>query len=363
MQGLDAAGSTQTGAVTEFLLDQQCEEGFFRQDFAAIDAANQSCDADPAAQSSTDVTALAVLALLPQADDTDVEAAIDAATDWLLDEQAANGSFGSGADIPTPNTNSTGLAGWALGETGNVTAAERAAGWVRGRQADETAPCRTALSDDQGAIAYDTAALGAGRSDGITVGLQDQWRRASAQALPVLQWAMDTGEGPISKIDTRGYHQAGTRVRLGADGFAPGDTVCFRLGSKTVALGATGTNGQALVRVKLPDGSRTRTYLSNTGEAEGQPLSFKVLDGKTLPVDLKARVAKGGTQVVKIRGLAVGEHYRVTYRGKRVDSGKANDRGRAAVRFGVGLKTGEVKVVVLGEFKNRRAAKAFTVTR
>ncbi len=41
------------------------------QDFAAIDAADQSCDADPAAQSSTDVTALAVLALLPQADDTD----------------------------------------------------------------------------------------------------------------------------------------------------------------------------------------------------------------------------------------------------------------------------------------------------
>ncbi len=66
---------------------------------------------------------------------------------------------------------------------------------------------------------------------------------------------------------------------------------------------------------------------------------------------------------MKIRGLAVGEHYRVTYRGKRVDAGKANDQGRAAVRFGVGLKTGEVKVVVLGEFKNRRAAKAFTVTR
>ena len=163
---------------------------------------------------------------------------------------------------------------------------------MRGRQADETAPCHTALSDDQGAIAYDTAALAAGRSDGITVGLQDQWRRASAQALPALQWAMDTGEGPISNIDTRGYHQAGTRVRLGADGFAPGDTVCFRLGSKTVALGVTGTNGQALVRVKLPDGSRTRTYLSNTGEAEGQPLSFKVLDAKTLPVDLKARVGR-----------------------------------------------------------------------
>ena len=263
-----------------------------------------------------------------------VQESFDAAIAWLLEAQKPDGSFGSGPDIPTPNTNSTGLAGWALGETGNVTPAERAAAWVRGRQADETAPCHTALSGDQGAIAYDTAALAAGRSDGITVELQDQWRRASAQALPALKWAMDGGEGPISKIDTRGYHQAGTRIRLGAHGFAPGDTVCFRLGSKTVALGVTGNNGQALVRVKLPDGSRTRTYLSNTGDAEGQPLSFKVLDAKTLPVDLKARVGRGGTQVVKVRGLAAREHYKVTYRGKRVDAGKADGNGRAVARFG-----------------------------
>ena len=364
VQGLDEAGSAETDAATDFLLDAAVRGGLLpaglRPDRRRPD---QSCDADPAAESSTDVTALAVLALLSQADDTDVQAAIGAATDWLVDQQAADGSFGSGADIPTPNSNSTGLAGWALGETGNVTPAERAAGWVRGRQADETAPCHTALSGDQGAIAYDTAALAAGRSDGITVELQDQWRRASAQALPALKWAMDGGEGPISKIDTRGYHQAGTRIRLGAHGFAPGDTVCFRLGSKTVALGVTGNNGQALVRVKLPDGSRTRTYLSNTGDAEGQPLSFKVLDAKTLPVDLKARVGRGGTQVVKVRGLAAREHYKVTYRGKRVDAGKADGHGRAVARFGVGQKTGKVTVVVLGEFKNRRAAKAFTVTR
>jgi hypothetical protein len=362
-QGLDAAGSTLAGPVTEFLLDQQCAEGFFRQDFAAIDAPDQTCDGDDGAQSSTDVTALAVLALLPQADDTDVQAAIDAAIGWLVDVQAADGSFGSGADIPTPNTNSSGLAGWALGETEETAAAEKAAAWVRGRQVDEPAPCVTELNDQQGAIAYDHAALAAGRTDGLTVELEDQWRRASAQALPALQWAPSVGSGPVKPIKTSGFFQAGTKVTLGADGFAPGDAVCFRLGGQGVGVGNAGLNGQALLRVSLPDGSRTRTYLSSTGEAEGQPLSFRVLDAKTLPVEVRSRVARGGTQVVKINGLADGEKYRVTYRGKKVGAGKAGDQGRATVRFGVGQKVGKTKVVVLGEFKNRRAAKAFTVTR
>ena len=144
-------------SATEFLIAQQCDEGFFLQDFAAIDAADQDCDADPNAAPSTDVTALAVLALLPQDDDTDVEEVID----------------------------------------------------------DE----------------------------------------------------------------------------------------------------------------------------------------------------LKARVPRGKRQVVQIRGLADFEEYRVKVNRKLVDDGRANAKGRAVARFGVGRKTGVVKVVVLGEFKNRRATKAFTVTR
>ena len=124
-----------------------------------------------------------------------------------------------------------------------------------------------------------------------------------------------------------------------------------------------GANGQALARTTLPSGSHTRFYRSTTGESDGPQLAFKVLDAKRLAVELKSRVARGGTQVVKVDGLAKGEHYKVTYRGKRVDAGTANDKGRAVARFGVGQRTGKVKVVVLGEFKNRRAAKAFTVTR
>lgn len=362
-RALDGAGSAEAEAATEFLLQQQCDEGFFRQDFSAFEDEHQSCDGDPESAPSTDVTALAILQLLPQADDIDVQAAIDAATAWLVEEQAADGSFGSGSDIPTPNTNSTGLAGWALGETENTQAAEKAAAWIRAHQVDEPAPCSTALNSDQGALAYDVAALANGRQDGITVGLQDQWRRASAQALPALQWAPATGTGPIIPIETSGFHRAGSRVTLGADGFAPGDAVCFRLGTREAALGLVGANGQALAKVTLPDGSRTRTYLSSTGESEGQPLSFRVLDAKRLRFDLKKVVARGGKQVVKLRGLAAGEHYKVKYRGKRVDAGTATSEGRATERFRVGRKLGKAKILVVGEFSNRRGTRTFRVVR
>jgi hypothetical protein len=361
VQGLDAAGSTLAEAATEFLVAQQCDEGFFRQDFAPVDAAEQDCDADPAAEPSTDVTALAVLALLPQADDTDVQPVIDAAVDWLVEAQADNGGFGSGSDIPTPNTNSTGLAARALGEHGEVAAAERAAAFVRAHQADDPAPCTSALSDDQGAIAYDIPALEAGRADGITVELQDQWRRATVQALPALQWA--PAAGPASTIALKDFYRAGSKVKLVANGFAPGDYVCFRRGSAGVGLGLVGFGGTASTTVTLPKGTARRTYQSASGEAEGQPLVLHVLDATKLPLELKRTVARGGKQAVRISGLAKGESWSVTFRGKRVDTGTANAKGRAVARFGVGRKTGAVRVLVIGEFKNRRSSRAFTVTR
>ena len=269
VRALEQAASSETEAATEFLLAQQCEEGFFRQDFAPVDAADQSCDGDPGAESSTDVTALAVLALLPQSDDTDVQAAIDAATDWLIDEQAPDGSFGSGADIPTPNTNSTGLAGWALGESGDLTPAERAAGWVRGLQVDEPAPCTSALANDQGAIAYDATALANGRSAGITVQIEDQWRRASAQALPVLRWAPSTAIGPIT---ARFTPTSASTTQPGSRGDARSSQARsrrHRSASGSVIDGAAlspsaSHAGQAFGRVTLPQGTATRYYRSES---------------------------------------------------------------------------------------------------
>lgn len=366
-RALDEAGSLELAEpATEFLQQQQCTEdteGFFRQDFSAVDAPDQSCDGDAAAEPSTDVTALAVLELQGQTDDTDVQADIDDAVAWLLAEQNPNGSFGSGADIPTPNTNSTGLAGWALGVEEQTAAPERAAAWARGHQADDPAPCTTALEPDLGAIAYDGAAQRAGRIDGITTQTQDQWRRATSQALPVLQWAPLTGTGDVPAIDTDGYFGAGRKVTIAGDGFSPGATVCFVFTGVGIALAPAGHNGQARTVVTLPKGTAVRTFTSTDGEHDGASLSFNVLGAKSLRFGAKDRVHRGGKQVVKLRGLAPGERYKVKYRGKRVDAGTATDEGRATERFRVGRKLGKAKILVVGEFANRRGIRTFLVVR
>ena len=134
------AASELANPVTEYLIGQQCTAGFFRLDLG--DTAVDTCDAAvPAATPNTDATALAVINLLGQVDDTDVQASVDQATDWLVSTQNADGSFGSDAMIATANANSTGLAAWALGEVGESAAAEKAAVWLRGHQVTNTASC------------------------------------------------------------------------------------------------------------------------------------------------------------------------------------------------------------------------------
>ncbi len=111
VQGLDAVNSQEADAATDFLLSQQCAAGFFAQAFGS------DCTADDA---SVDATAIAVLALQSQLDDTDVAPRVAAAVAWLVAAQRDNGSFGSDGEIATPNSNSSGLAGWALGVSGQT---------------------------------------------------------------------------------------------------------------------------------------------------------------------------------------------------------------------------------------------------
>lgn len=187
-RGLASAGSSKAGEVVAYLLKQQCSAGFFRLNFADPSASKQGCDAGTRAQSApdTDVTALAVINLqaLPTKSRA-VRAAIADATAWLERHQQDNGSFGGGPATESSNTNSTGLAGWALGLVGSCRAAADAASWVKRLQVHGDVS-GTPLKGQQGAIAYDRAAYAAGRTDGITTETQDQWRRATTQAAPSL---------------------------------------------------------------------------------------------------------------------------------------------------------------------------------
>ncbi|MDO9495826.1 MAG: hypothetical protein Q7J48_09005, partial [Nocardioides sp.] len=364
VQGLDAENSTLVDPVTDFLLVQQCSAGYFRLNFASADAAAQSCDADPDAAPDTDVTALAVIALQSQTDDSDVQAAITKAAGWLADAQHADGSFGGGTSTEASNANSTGLAGWALGVEGNTAAAAKAAVWVRGVQADDPEPCTTGLTGELGAIGYDGSGHGLGRSQGIVAETQDQWRRASAQALPVLQWAPATGTGPTVNVTDIGFRKAGAPVRVAADGVAPGDTVCIARSGDLEGLLTAGDNGQAVGQVVLPAGTGKRTYLLNNNESELSMLTFHALGAKKLGLGLsKTRIARGQIERVKIAGLAVGEKAKVIFRGKVVRTGRANKSGVFATAFKVTGKPGFVRVKVVGQFANRANAKTLKVTR
>jgi len=191
-RGLARAGSGEADEAVRFLLKQQCQAGFFRLNFAAKDVPKQGCDAGNAADSSpdTDVTALAVLQLdaLPKKAKTKaVRGAIVDATAWLKQAQKKNGSLGGGTATKASNANSTGLAAWALGETGSCGKASKAAQWVKALQVSGDVS-GTPLAGEKGAIAYDRAAYAAAEQDGIDTASQDQWRRATTQAAPGLRY-------------------------------------------------------------------------------------------------------------------------------------------------------------------------------
>ena len=184
VRGLTAAKSPHAGATRTFLLKQQCRQGYFRLNFAKVKAPHQACGkkspADP------DTTSYAVIQLWRTSKGhPGFRLALRHAATWLADQQRKNGSFVGGTSTATPNTNSTGLAAWALGLTGQCRAARAAATWVAGFQLGAQTP-GSPLAGQRGAIAYDKAGLKAGTKDGITDEVQDQWRRATSQAAPGL---------------------------------------------------------------------------------------------------------------------------------------------------------------------------------
>jgi hypothetical protein len=189
-QALATSRPKKAKPVVTYLLEQQCSAGYFRLYFADP-TAPQTCNAGDKATTSVpdpDATSSALLSLqaLPQ-QTKKVKKAEKKAVRWLLKQQAKNGSFVGGTSTATPNANSTGLAASALGGAGECKAARKAGKWVSKLQVTK-AKATGALASAKGAIAYDADALAAATSTGITVDTQDQWRRATTQAAPALQY-------------------------------------------------------------------------------------------------------------------------------------------------------------------------------
>lgn len=354
-RGLAAAGSSDAGSALSFLLQQQCNAGYFRLNFTTdASATDQTCEggvADGSSSPDTDVTALVMRQLEPLADKANVASALTKAKTWLATQQHADGSFGGGTSTAAPNTNSTGLAGWALGDLGDTAAAAKAAIWVRAHQVQAVGTCTSRLNEQSGAIAYDDAALKLGDKQGITEETAGQWRSASAQAVPVLKWA-PPASGPLAAKGPTGYVKAGSRATYTVSGNAPGAPVCVRVGSAKAI--ATSLTGRSKVSVILPSGTANRN-VTVSGVDATRTLTTKVLGTKKLKVKAPAKVKRNKKATVKVSRLAPHEKLVIRFAGKVVKRAHATARGRYTVKIKVGKKVRKATIKVTGQFPSIRS--------
>ncbi len=351
---LSQAGSAKADSVTSFLLAQQCSSGYFRVGLTPDKTAtNQSC-VEGTDNPDTDATAIAVLQLASQAGDPVVDAAVARAKTWLIGEQDADGSFGGGTATEASNANSTGLAAWALGDTYE---SGEAAIWLREHQANDTDTC-TGLAGDRGAVAYDDAGLDAGRSDGIDDASSDQWRRASAQALPGLAYLpVDATPAAPSLSGPSGFRKAGGQARLATAGVDNGDVLC--LSGPGVKRLHTATGSTWTTAFALPAGTATRTYTVSDADGHSDTVGLKVLGRKQLAVrKSRSSVRRSARLTVVVRGLAPGERARIYYKGTLKKRGLANSVGRLQTSFRVGRATGRKRIVAYGQFADIRRGTA-----
>lgn len=360
VNGLASANSGEADEAASFLLQQQCTSGYFRLNFAKKDAANQSCG-EGTDSPDTDVTAIAVNQLAAaQADIPAAAAAVTRARTWLRSQQRNDGSFGGGTATEGSNSNSTGLAAQALGDTAE---AENAAQWLRARQANDADRCGK-LAGERGAIAYDDAALSASRADGITDATEDQWRRASAQALPAMQYLpVDTTPADPALSGPAGYLKSGSRATFTTRGVSAGDDLC--LTGTGAAVRGTSPGSTWTAGVTLPAGTATRTYTVRDADGHSASAAVKVLGAKSLRVNRGTyRVKRSRYKAVQVTGLASRERARIYYRGNLVRYGTASTTGVFAARFRVGRSLGVKRITAYGQFSDiRKGAATIRVVR
>ncbi|HTW14557.1 MAG TPA: hypothetical protein VMF51_05460 [Nocardioides sp.] len=348
---LDLAASDEADEALAYLLGQQCAAGFFQEYLPAKDAADQTCDAESAVP-SVDTTALAVLML--QGQKAGVAEELADATGWLASQQAADGSWGG-------NANRTGLAGWALGVSGNAAAAGKAAGWLRAHQLANAGTCATYAAKDAGAVTLDDLGFANAASGPLDQIDNSVATRATAQALPALLWAPGgAAAGATTVSATTKLVRAGSTQAVSLRG-APGDTLCVTAaGARTrVVLPASGS---ASASVKLPGGTRKTAVSVVDAGGETKTVAITGLGARKLPVSVATKIRKGKRLAVRVGGLVRGESVVVSYRGKKVARGKANAKGKATLRFKA-TKVGRGKLVVRGQFANRKNTKVVTVKR
>ena len=258
VRALARAGSAEADEARDFLLRQQCASGFFRLQLDKASGASQSCvEGAAGSEANPDATALAVINLVESGDKTQaVKDALSKAGAWLASQQRASGAFRGGSGTAVLNSNTTSLAGYALGLLRNREAAQKAATWVRKLQPVDKLRCRSALTKDTGAVAYRKSAVTSARTGGLG-DARDEWRRATAQAVLGLQFAPASTEA-LRIESARLRAQAGDRVVFRVLGVAPGARACVQVKGDFKRVVGKRNGGKIVRKLQVPTGNGTR---------------------------------------------------------------------------------------------------------
>lgn len=295
VRALVNAGSGRGADASDFLLEQQCNAGFFRSDLTADKTANEQGCVSGIDVGNIDATALAVINLLETPDaSTAAKGAAHLAASWLRSQQAPDGSFSAG-QLGT-NSNTTGLAGWALAEAGYDGAATKAAGWLRGLQVADLAPCATTLAAANGAIAYKPADLSSARTAGsFSVPLRELARRATAQALPALA---AVPAGTDVSITAPATATEKSTVSATVTGLGAGEPACVSLGGQTKQV--TGTGSAVAATFTLPAGAATHTFTVTTLAGSSRATTVATATPVTTPTPTTAAPVVGELTASKV---------------------------------------------------------------
>ena len=157
----------------------------------------------------------------------------------------------------------------------------------------------------------------------------------------------------------------GSDVDLTADGLAKGEEYTVRLDGESIMTGKADKKGDVARTFKLAkttaEGALELTITGSNPSRVGTAI-LNVIAPKTFDVTVDlAELPKKAEQTLSVTGMAPEEELTVMYAGKKLTTGTADADGNFTYTFGVGKKSGEKTVKVIGLIPERSGEATFTV--